>query len=276
MPELPEVETIARDLQRLVGLVIEDARADWPGSISDLEPAAFDAAVRHRQIERVGRRAKNIVIWLSGDAVLTVHLRMTGRLILRESGAAAERFQRVAIRFRGGRELRFADARKFGRLALKSTAALADLEARLGPEPLADTFTLEIFRAMLQRKRGNVKSALLDQRFLSGVGNIYADETLFAARIHPSASLPSLSEVEIARLHAALRRVLTDAIGNRGTSFSDYLDAEGLRGGNQDHLMVYRRTGQPCLVCATPIERRASSGRGTHFCPRCQAPTRAS
>ena len=172
--------------------------------------------------------------------------------------------------FADGDELRFSDIRRFGRIALLDDA---DLEGRfrdLGPEPLDGDFTPDLFAARVAERRGNVKAALLDQRLVAGLGNIYADEALFRARVHPRRTLASLSAAEIGALHGAIVSVLTQALGQGGTSFSDYRTTWGRLGGYQNELSVFRKAGSPCPVCSTPIERAVVAGRGTYYCPGCQ------
>jgi formamidopyrimidine-DNA glycosylase len=271
MPELPEVETIVADLRpRLVGHTIRDVEVGWPGAIGGLSPNEFASRLRGKRITDVGRRGKNILFWLSADEVLLLHLRMSGRLWLTEASELEPRFQRVAIELDDGRKLRFADLRKFGRLSLVPASEVAHLIDRLGPEPLGAEFTAEGFVRMLSSRRAQVKALLLDQSFVAGVGNIYADEALFAARIHPHRIAATLTKEEATRLHGALQAVLGQSIRNRGTTFSDYRDGRGRPGQNQDWLKVYRRTALPCPECGTPVQRLRFGGRGSHICPQCQ------
>lgn len=273
MPELPEVETIVNDLRpRLVGRTIQGVEVGWPGTIAALEPAELTRRLVGKRVVDIARRGKNIIIWLFGGEALLVHLRMSGRLGVAESAEEPGRFQRIALCLDNGTQLRFADLRKFGRVRLVPAAEVAQLDVRLGPEPLGQDFTPEALRGLLGARRGHVKPLLLDQSFLAGLGNIYADETLFAAGIHPHRIAASLTGEEVCRLHAALRAVLGQGVADRGTTFSDYRDGYGQPGAHQNQLMVYRRTGQPCRRCGAPIERLRFGGRGTHFCPRCQLP----
>jgi formamidopyrimidine-DNA glycosylase len=291
MPELPEVETVARDLAPLVqGARISDARVLWERTVRHPQPPErFVAEVRGAVIGRVGRRAKSVLLHLEDGRVMTVALRMTGALLVTEPGAPDDLHARVVFDLADGRQLRFRDPRKFGRIGLWEGGGLrarrrrprgmaelpapyrvGDVFSRHGPEPLTRSFTAARLTERLRGRRGRMKSLLLDQTFIAGVGNIYADESLFLARIHPLRTADSLSGDEIRRLHRAVRSVLAHAVANRGTSFSDYVSADGERGGNLDELRVYQRTGEPCLRCGRSVERIVVGQRSTHFCPRCQ------
>jgi formamidopyrimidine-DNA glycosylase len=293
MPELPEVETVARDLQRWVaGAQITDAEVRWERTIRHPQPAEqFVAEVRGAQIDRVGRRAKSVLIHLADGRVMTVALRMTGALIVAPPGAPDDPYARVVFSLADGRELRYRDVRKFGRIGLweggglrrrrttKPRRRVADVRApyrvgdvfgRHGPEPLATTFSAARLAERLHGRSARLKTLLLDQSFVAGVGNIYADEARWRARLHPQRAADTLTAGEIARLHRALRAVLRQGIDNRGASFADYVGADGEPGANAERLAVYRRTGEPCLRCGTTIERLVIGQRSTHFCPHCQ------
>jgi formamidopyrimidine-DNA glycosylase len=294
MPELPEVETVARDLAPLViGARIVDADVLWERTIRHpLPPEQFVAEIRGATIRAVGRRAKTVLLTFEDGRVMTVALRMTGALLVTEPGTPPDLHARVVFTLADGRELRYRDPRKFGRIGLWEGGGLrrvarrrvvgrraaeraepyrvGDVFARHGPEPLTRSFSAERFAERLRGRRGRMKSLLLDQSFIAGVGNIYADESLFRARIHPLRTADSLSDHEVRRLHRAVRSVLRRAIANRGTSFSDYVSADGSSGGNVDELRVYQRTGEPCLRCGRRIERIVVGQRSTHFCPHCQ------
>jgi len=271
MPELPEVETIRRDLEpRLRGRTITAVRVapDAVPLIDGASPAAFTRRLKGRRIEALSRRGKYLILHLSGGLHLVVHLRMTGALLHRDAAAPADRYLRAVLSFDDGTELRFADLRKLGRLRL--VAHPDEAVGRLGPEPLDARFTAAALRQAIGRRQAPIKAVLLDQRALAGLGNIYADEALFAARIHPLRRADTLSEAENRRLHRSIRRVLRNALDNRGASFRDYVDGGGREGRHQFHVKVFRRTGQPCYVCGAMIERIRLGGRSTHFCPRCQ------
>ena len=281
MPELPEVETVARDLRGLVvGATILGAAGDWPRAIAShptVERFADDLA--GRRIEAVGRRAKLVVVELSGHAALTIHLKMTGQLFVVPAGAPGDRHVHLTLALDDGRELRFRDIRKFGRVGLwprdPLSGAVLGAEAGLelfaghGPEPLDDAFTLRAFRERLRGRRGRLKPLLLDQAFIAGIGNIYADEALWRARLHPLRRADSLHPPDEARLHREFRAVLAEAIERRGSSIDDYTAPEG-DGAMQERLDVYQRTGEPCPRCGRPIRRIVVGQRATHFCAWCQ------
>ena len=279
MPELPEVETVARDLRpRLLGARISGARVSWLKTLRSGDPTAFVVAVAGRTIVGATRRAKLVVLELDDGRAITIHLKMTGQLFVVPAAAAEDPYVRAVITFDDGRELRFRDIRKFGRIGIAGRDATGDLVGELGgpkgfrgfgPEPLDPGFTLAAFRRRLRGRRGRLKSLLTDQAFLAGVGNIYADEALWAARLHPLRSAASLRPPDERRLYKELRRLLTEAIERRGSSIDDYTAPDG-DGSMQEHLAVYQRTGEACERCGHPIRRFFLGGRGTHFCSWCQ------
>ena len=304
MPELPEVETIARDLRGLVtGARIVDASSNWPPTLRSHGQAAFAAAIHGREIEGVGRRGKQLLVWLgpaeipgtgagrtpaASDptapesaarelAVLTVHLKMTGQLFVVEAGTPQDRHVHVVLALDDGRELRFRDMRKFGRMGLyrRDPATGLPIEGEAigvlatGAEPLADDFTARRLAELLSRRRGRLKTLLMNQDFLAGVGNIYADEALWRSKLHPLRDASTLRPDDARRLHKALRDVLAEAVERRGSSVDDYTAPEG-DGSMQEHLQVYQRGGEPCDRCGRPIRRIVVGGRSTHFCSWCQ------
>src|SRR6476646_5998126 len=273
MPELPEVETTARGLRpRLVGRLVSAAvEMDWPNMLPLNEPAELAAALPGRLVEAVERRGKYLLLRLGGGGAVVLHRKMSGNLLLRPAGTPPERHTHLVLRFDDGSELHFVDPRKFGRIYFfdQDDELASFLDARLGPEPLGELTNRQLGERLLARRR-RLKSLLLDQSFLAGLGNLYADEALWLARLHPERPSDSLTRAEVARLNQAIREVLEGAIQRRGTSFSDYVDAAGEPGQNQDYLLAYGRAGQPCQRCGTPIERRLIAQRGTWFCPRCQ------
>ena len=281
MPELPEVETVARDLERLVGGErIVAGRIVRLANLSTPDATTFAHAIAGRRIEGVRRRAKWILVNLEGGLILMVHLRMTGQLLVVDAAAPVDRYIRAIVSLEDGREIRFRDVRAFGRLglvarrvdgapALSLDPSTGDALAGHGPEPLEATFTVERFRSMLAPRRTRLKSLLLDQRFLAGLGNIYVDEALWRARLHPLAVASTLRGPEVERLHRAIVGVLSEAVEARGSSIDDYTGPDG-DGRMQERLAVYQRGGVPCPRCARPIRRVALGGRGTHFCPYCQ------
>jgi formamidopyrimidine-DNA glycosylase len=278
MPELPEVETIARGVnERLKGDRIVEV---WFGSHVEpfKTPSTEQAAgLEGREIASVRRVGKHIVCDLGpnegaiGGAEWIVHLGMTGRLLVTTPEAEVVSHTHARLRLKSGRELRFVDPRRFGRLefrSLEDRIGSAEPFAGPGAEPL--TITTEEFAALFRGRRLAIKAALLNQTLLHGVGNIYADESLFRAGIRPRRMAGRLSRGELNRLHMAIQEVLRQAIDLGGSSVSDYVDVNGVRGFFQLEHRVYLRTGQPCLICGLPIKRIVLAGRGTHFCPACQ------
>ena len=273
MPELPEVQTVASELDtRLAGRCIAGAEVLWPRTVGYPSPEEFAVAVVGGCVERVGRRAKYILIQLQGGDHIVIHLRMTGRITIEPAATPRDPYTRLVLRLDGGDELRFADTRKFGRFYYVPAGETLPLRSYglLGPEPLEEEFTPHLFAARVAARRGNVKAALLDQRLVAGLGNIYVDEALFRAGIHPRRTLQSLAPAEVAALHEAIVFVLRRATGQGGTSFSDYRTTWGRLGGYQEELSVFRKAGAPCPRCGTLIERDVVGGRGTHYCPQCQ------
>jgi formamidopyrimidine-DNA glycosylase len=262
MPELPEVETVVRSLapglkgRRILAAEFRCLRV-LRGS-----PDRAAREIAGRRVTGIRRRGKNILIDLDGGFCFAVHLGMTGKLLL--NGAPGKHTHAILTLDRG--VLLYDDSRQFGRLEV--CAGLPARLEKLGPEPLE--ISSDEFFARLRKRKTRLKALLLDQTFLRGVGNIYADEALFRARIHPLAAGARLSKERAARLHSAIAEVLTEAIENRGSSVSDYVDADGRAGSFQDRHRVYLRTGEPCLVCGAHIRRILVAQRGTHYCPRCQ------
>jgi formamidopyrimidine-DNA glycosylase len=269
MPELPEVETIRRRLHpELVGRVVEDVRVLDP-SVSRQSEAELRQLLVGRAVESTARRGKWLIIDL-GEVLMVVHLRMTGRLIWLPTEEDRGRAPRFCIELDDGRTLHFFDVRRFGGLWAVPAGKAAAFFAGLGPEPLDPSFTVARLREQLTGRRAPLKSFLTDQRRLAGVGNIYADEALFRARLHPLRLAGSLGPREVRRLHAAIVETLQLGIEHEGSSVESFVDPAGSRGRFQEILNVYQRTGEPCQVCGTPIRRIVVGGRGTHFCPRCQ------
>src|SRR6187455_2863371 len=251
MPELPEVETVARDLRpRLVGATIVGARTNWVRTLRSQDPLAFADGVTGRSILAVGRRAKQLVVELSGDVALTIHLKMTGQLFVVPADLSEDPYVRLVLELSDGRELRFRDIRKFGKIGLYGrdpvTGELLEevggsaVFAGIGPEPLDAAFTLRDFRKLIRRRKGRLKPLLTDQSFLAGVGNIYADEALWRAKLHPLRSATSLRRDDVRRLYEAIRGVLAEAVVFRGSSIDDYTAPEG-DGSMQERLQVYQR-----------------------------------
>ncbi|GIK09327.1 MAG: formamidopyrimidine-DNA glycosylase [Anaerolineaceae bacterium] len=268
MPELPEVETIVRTLRpALVGAEIAAAETRWTRTVAFPSARQFRERIRGQRVLGVGRRAKFIHLQLS-DYSLFVHLRMSGDLYIKEDGYKPEKHDRLILRLAsrgtGTRGLVFNDARKFGRVWL--TDDPDSVVGDLGPEPLSDAFTPAWLHENLRRRHRQLKPLLLDQRFLAGLGNIYTDEALHAARLHPQAASDSVTRKQAERLHAAIRAALTEGIRRNGASI-DW----AYRGGEfQNYFRVYDRQGSPCPVCGTKIVKLAVGQRGTHVCPKCQ------
>jgi formamidopyrimidine-DNA glycosylase len=280
MPELPEVETVARDLRpHLLGAVIVGARCSWARTLKTHTPEAFADAVAGRRVEAVGRRAKQIVIDLSDEAALTIHLKMTGQLFVVPADTPEDPYIRLVLELADGRELRFRDIRKFGKIGLYGRDPITGelvtevgggaVFAAIGPEPLDAAFTLRDFRRRLRRRSGRLKPLLLDQSFIAGVGNIYADEALWSSRLHPLRTAGTLRTADERRLYLAIRSILSEAVERRGSSIDDYTAPDG-DGAMQEHLAVYQRTGEPCFRCGRPIKRVVIGARSTHFCSWCQ------
>ena len=277
MPELPEVETVRRTLETALAgrRIAEVTRITWERTIAEPAPELFRELLRDRLVTGVERRAKYLVIKLDRDEALVVHLRMTGQLMLQAPADEPDNHTHIVLRLDDGDQLFFRDTRKFGRIWLLDAAGLEVLHARLGPEPLDEALTTEEFRTLLRRRKGRLKPLLLDQKLIAGLGNIYVDEALWRAQLHPLRTVPSLSDDDVDHLYDAIRTVLSEAIARRGTSISDYRDALGEPGDNQNFLHVYDRAGQPCSRCGNPIERTVVAQRGTYLCPVCQPLDRA-
>jgi len=271
MPELPEVETIRLTLTPgVVGRTITGVTLDLPKMLQNLSPEDFNAAVMNQRVAAIDRRGKYLLFRLSGETTLAFHLRMTGQLTVETANQPATKATYLKLTLDDGRELRFRDQRKFGKVFLFPTGKIPAALGKLGPEPLTPEFTLTVFQRCLSGRKLAIKKALLNQEIIAGIGNIYADEALFVAGILPLRSLESLNEGEVAKLYEAIRKVLREGIKFRGTTKRDYRDGAGNPGSYQDHLRVYGRKGLPCPVCRTPIVRISLGGRGAHFCPICQ------
>lgn len=287
MPELPEVETVRRGLAALiVGRTVRcsrvyDSPKSFPNAPADVQAFLYDATVT-----AVRRRAKVLMIDLSSEYTLVIHLKMTGQLVYRGEqvfgaghptdsliGELPDRSTRVSLEFTDGSHLYFNDQRKFGWMRLLPTVEVPNIDfmRKVGPEPLEDSFTVQQFRERFARRaRTNIKAALLDQTVIAGVGNIYADESLWGAELSPKRLVSSLSEADFDRLYTELRSVMNLAIEKGGSTDKNYVNAEGKRGSYMDFARVFRREGLPCPRCGTTIEKIKWAGRGTHFCPNCQ------
>lgn len=264
MPELPEVESIARKLKPdLLGRTIKEADLRWARTLATPSPKKFREQIQGQKIKAVTRRAKYFILQLS-DYQLLVHLRMSGDLYVKNSTAEPEKHDRLIIKLSGNKSLVFNDTRKFGRVWL--TADSGEILGKLGPEPLERGFTPQWLYKSLQKKHRQLKPLLLDQTFLAGLGNIYTDEALHIAKLHPLGMSDSVSQEQAKALHAAIRKVLKEGIRRNGASI-DWV----YRGGEyQNYFRVYDREGEPCKVCGTRIQRLVVGQRGTHICPNCQ------
>jgi formamidopyrimidine-DNA glycosylase len=278
VPELPEVETIRRQLApHLEGRILErvevlDARWCEPAA-----PAEVEDALRGRLIERVGRRGKYLVLELDEDVLLVMHLRMTGNLLLVPEDDDERPHLRVRMALDSGKRLLFCDVRRFGTgVVLLGSAARDDyFEARLGVEPLSPAFTGDALRALARGRRAPIKAFLLSQERIAGVGNIYADEALFRAGIHPLRPAGKLRRAQIEALRNAVVATLEAGIDARGATIDDFRHADGARGSFQERFLIHRRESEPCPVCGTPIVKLRAAGRGTYACERCQPKPRA-
>ena len=270
MPELPEVETIAKNLREgngsppIPGRHIVSFSTDWPRHIEYPSLRSFNRRIKNREIVDVKRRGKYLVLPLDRETLL-IHLRMSGDLRLAPTQDPRDRFDHTLFNLDNGWDLRFSDARKFGRVSLYADPEV--VLGRLGPEPLAPNFTHEQLANMLHARKRLLKPLLLDQSFLAGMGNIYTDEALHQAGLHPLRRSDSLSNAEVKRLWRSIRESLKMGIHHNGASI-DWV----FRGGDfQHHFRVYKQEGEPCFNCGTQIQRTIVGGRGTHFCPRCQS-----
>lgn len=287
MPELPEVETVRAGLHGLIiGKTIATTTSDWPKSFPN-PPADVKRFLHGAKITDVRRRAKVLLIDLSTQYTLVIHLKMTGQMVFRGKGTAfgaghpndsligelPDKSTRVSITFTDDSTLYFNDQRKFGWVKLYPTIEVPNIAfmQKVGPEPLSADFTQKAFRErLLRRANTNIKAALLDQTVIAGVGNIYADESLWGAKIHPATLVKNVSTAKLDLLYTELRYVLTLAIEKGGSTDRNYVNAEGKKGSYMDFARVFRREKLPCPRCGTTIEKSRVAGRGTHTCPTCQ------
>lgn len=291
MPELPEVETVRAGLSRLLpGRKVKKVWHDWPKSFPNA-PADVEQFLIGAKITNVRRRAKVLIIDFSSDYSLVIHLKMTGQLVFRSAevrfgaghpshslvGDLPDKSTRIVLTFQDDSQLFFNDQRKFGWMRLLPTIEIEQLDffQKAGPEPLAADFTPEQFADRLKRRaKSGIKAVLLDQTVIAGVGNIYADESLWGAKIHPETKLQDIPPAKIRTLYTELRTILTLAIEKGGSTDRNYVDAEGKRGSYLSFARVFRREGKSCPRCGTTIIKLKVAGRGTHICPNCQVPVR--
>ena len=286
MPELPEVETVVRGLNRLIlKKKIMQVKHDWPKSFPNLEKDVNDFMIG-AEISKVQRRGKAIIIKLNNGWALVTHLRMTGQMVYRgeENWGAGHpnddflndlpnKSTRVEIDFEDQTKLFFNDQRKFGYMKLLPEPEIEELSffQKLGPEPLEDNFTVEIFKERLLKKKNSlIKPTILDQSVIAGVGNIYADEALWRAKIHPETRIKDFSNIDFKNLHESIRFVMNKSIEKGGSTDRNYVNADGSRGNYLEYAAVYHKNGQPCKRCGTEISKIRVGGRGTHFCENCQ------
>lgn len=285
MPELPEVETIARDLQRyLPGKTVKAITATpESGKMLHTPLVTLRKKIVGQKVQRVYRRAKMLIIETKTSA-LVFHLKMTGQLIYTEKRpmvagghpivstgvTVPNKFTRIVFTFTGSGKLYFNDIRKFGWLKLLTLDELKILDSKTGIEPLSQVFTLKFFESMVRGRRAPIKAVLLEQKRLVGLGNIYVDEVLFRSKVRPQRLAVSLKPVEIKKIWQTIPTVLKQSIKQRGTTFSNFLDPDGLRGNFMNFLKVYGRGQQACVVCGRPLQKTRVAGRGTHWCAHCQ------
>lgn len=274
MPELPEVQTIVNDMagSGIIGCKIAGAKVAWPPTIAVPSASDFLKRIVGMSIREIGRRGKYIVIRLDDEWVLVVHLRMTGRFFYSNRAVKPMPHVHVVFSMSDGRHLCYHDTRKFGRFYL--TTHPEQLLGSLGPEPLFRSFTSRRLKDALLNRMRQIKPLLLDQSFLAGLGNIYVDEALWAAKLHPLRRSDTLTDTEIRALHLAIRRVLRRGIQNRGTTLGggqgNFYSLGAVRGTNEGALKVFRRTGLPCRRCGHAVERIIVGQRSTHLCSKCQ------
>jgi len=274
VPELPEVETTRRRLEPgLIGRRFDHVEIVDPRLTRPEPPEVIAAELQGERVHGLGRRGKYLIVEFESGRHLLIHLRMTGNVQHPASGGFdADPYRRAVVRLDDGSDVAYRDVRRFGTWELLEPGELEDYFAarRLGGEPLERTFTTASLERAFANRRAPVKAALLDQRAAAGVGNIYADEALWRARIHPLRPAGSLSSEELAALRTALRHVLQTGIARQGATLRDFRAPDGAQGSMQDRFRVYGRAGEPCPRCGTPIEKIRAGGRGTWFCPSCQ------
>lgn len=274
MPELPEVETVRSILHgKVVGKAVRRVEIITPRQIYHPDPDTFRAEVEGATISDIQRRGKYLLVKL-GPLTLVCHLRMSGHFFVCEPDRPRDKHTHVVFHLSDGMELRYEDQRKFGGFHLlgRHGEGLPPGLAGMGPEPLSDEFTPEVLARGFAGRRAPVKALLLDQSLVAGLGNIYVDEVLFCAQVHPERTGESITPDEVTALHGCIRKILALAISKRGTTFSLYLDGEGKQGDMYDELQVFDRAGEPCPRCGTPIVKLAVAQRGSHVCPACQIP----
>jgi formamidopyrimidine-DNA glycosylase len=273
MPELPEVETVRRSLLPLIGQTIAGVEVGaFAGVLGHSAPEAFAALVGGRTIVGLRRQGKYLFIALDDESSLLIHLRMTGQLLLAPADDPPRRFEHLKIVFAGGDSVRYADQRKFGRVLHVPPGSPDPVAGKLGPEPLSNDLSGPYLFNRARKRTAPIKSFLLDQRTVAGLGNIYVDEALWLAQLHPRTPAGRITTGEAARLAEAIKRVIDAGIEHRGVTISHFVDGAGESGENQHHLNAYGRgrRGEPCLRCGEPMTWLSVGGRTSHFCPVCQ------
>jgi len=270
MPELPEVETVRNELlPHVIGRRITGVTLAWEGIVKEPTVEEFLSRIVGQKIKGITRRGKYLMVHLSSDNLLVIHLKMTGSLIVSPSSQEPPRFCRATIHLDNETSIFFRDPRKFG--AMRAVADSKWIESKLGPEPLEEGFTTEVLAGILAGRKAPIKALLLDQKLIAGIGNMYADEALYVARLNPWQPGGSLSRKETARLHNEIRRILWAAIENKGASVDTYFRPDGSEGSaHYEFKVAHGLGGKTCSVCGGPIERTLVRNRGTYFCPRCQ------
>lgn len=273
MPELPEVETIKRGLKKsLVGLTILGVKTDTPKMILKIPFKRFQNEVKWKKVIDIQRKGKLLVINLNNNQNLIFHLKISGRILLRDYGAPVDEYTRIVFKLSKNKELRFADLRKFGWVRLAPANKMGEMLffKEIGVDVLSKEFTFSRFLETLKNRRGGIKKFLMDQKIIAGIGNIYANEALWKARIHPERKIESLNEREKENLYKAILSIIKKAVRLRGTSVDQYVDVSGEKGEFEKELKVYGRVGKSCYRCDQAVVRIVVSGRGTFFCPKCQ------
>lgn len=288
MPELPEVETVRRDLSKvMIDLPIKSVEVFHIKTIRPLTVKELEKRLHGKSVKEIKRIGKLLIFELNNSTeVLLVHLKMTGQMIWQGADKKVlagghslskplqnlpNKHTRLALTFKNGAQLFFNDLRLFGYWKFALPAELETLKSKYGIEPLTDNFTWSNFKIALEKRTANIKAVLLNQTIISGMGNIYVDEALWQAKIHPARRVKDLAEPELKKLFKACHEVIAKGVEYRGTTFNHFVDGHGKKGGFLKFLKVYHRTGKPCERCQTPIKRISLAGRGTHFCPNCQA-----
>ena len=273
MPELPEVENVVLGLKnRIKNYIITSVRIKEPALIAYPELKEFKKQIKNRKIANITRRGKYILIHLLENKIMVIHLRMTGKLLVKDSDEAIAKHTHVIFKMDHNIDLRFNNVRKFGRIYLidSDNYEAAGGLAELGPEPLASDFSFEDFEKLFKGRTATIKSLLLNQKFIAGLGNIYTDEVLYRSGIHPKQNADKLNQKELKKLYKNIRKILKLGIKYNGTTFSDYVNAFGQKGSFQEKLKVYQKAGEKCGKCKKVIVKDKIAGRSTYYCPNCQ------